>query len=245
MPVDPLPVRGLEIHPLQTFVAGPDGAMEYFNSRCRAYTGMPTDDLLGWDWGWVIHPDDLPATRSRWAESIRTGTPHDNDVRIRRADGEFRWFRIRIEPARDADGVIVLWVGASTDIHDLRGAVAEAREARRLVRAFVDRGRDGHALVGADRMVRYASPVLAGMLGVRTEAMLGTDVRDWVHRDDRPRLASAAAGLLARPGERVAGPARLRHADGAFRRVRLEAANLLPDPDVRAVALTVAADDAG
>ncbi|QDU19679.1 PAS domain-containing protein [Urbifossiella limnaea] len=245
MPADPIPVRGLEIHPLQTFVADTDGAIEYFNPRCPEYTGLPTDDLLGWDWRWVVHPDDIGRTLDRWAASVRDGTAHDNDVRLRGADAAYRWFRVRVEPVRDAAGAVVRWVGACTDIDDLRQAGDEARDARRLVRAFLDRGGEGRALVGGDGVVRYASPALVSLVGGQQEAVAGTDARGWVHRDDRPRVAQAVTDLLLKPGERVDGTVRLRHAGGSYRRVWVEATNLLPDPDVRAVAVVIEPENAG
>jgi hypothetical protein len=61
----------------------------------------------------------------------------------------------------------------------------------------------------------------------------------WVHRDDRPRLAAAVADLLAQPFGEAAVGARVQHADGVYRRVSFRAVNLLPDPDVRAVEVTV------
>ncbi|QDU23856.1 PAS domain-containing protein [Urbifossiella limnaea] len=245
MDPSPVPPRVLDHLPQLVWAAGSDGAVEYLNRRCTEYAGLPADDLLGWDWGWVVHPDDLPAVLTRWAASVRDGLPHRDEFRLRRSDGEYRWFLARGEPVRDADGRVVRWVGTCTDFDYARRSVAGARDERRLVRAFLDRSRDGHALVGADRVVRYASAGLAALLGRAVDALVGTDARDWVHRDDRPRLRMEADELLTRAGERVEAPARLRHADGSYRRVRLQATNLLRDPDVRAVAVTVLPAGAG
>jgi PAS domain S-box-containing protein len=245
MSPDPAALRLLDALPQLVWVAGPDGTLEYLNRRCAEYSGLAVDDLLGWDWGWVIHPDDLPTALVRWNESVVNGTSHREEFRIRRADGQYRWFLTRGEPTRDADGAVVRWVGTCTDVDDLRRAGADAREDRRLVRAFVERAPDGLALVGGDRLVRYASPALGGLLGRPPGVFPGTDALDWAHRDDRPRLAAAAADLLTRSGGQAVAGARLRHADGSYRRVILKAVNLLPDPDVRAVAVAVASDVVG
>ncbi|QDU20552.1 PAS domain-containing protein [Urbifossiella limnaea] len=233
------PLRALDALPQLVWVAGPDGNVEYINRRCAEYTGVPADDLLGWDWGWVIHPEDLTDTLARWTAAVRDSRALFAEHRFRRADGQYRWFLSRGEPEFGADRRLLRWVGTCTDIDESHRAGDAAREDRRLVRAFVERGPGGYALVGADRLVRYTSPWVAAFLGRPPGVFSGTDARDWVHRDDRPRLAAAVSDLLLRPGERVEADGRLLHSDGSFRRVRLRATNLLPDLDVRAVAVAI------
>ncbi|HEX4609040.1 MAG TPA: PAS domain-containing protein [Urbifossiella sp.] len=238
-----------DFHPLRVidallqfvWVTDPNGSVQYVNHRLAEFTGRPPDDLLGWEWRWVIHPEDYPTTIDRWAACIQNLRPYDVQHRIRREDGLYRWFVSRAEPSVDRDGRVAGWVGTSTDIDDARRVGDAAREDRRLVRAFVERGPDGYALVGADRVVRYVSPRLAAFLGRGAGEVVGTDARGWVHRDDWPRLAAVVADLLGRAGEMVMSEARLLHSDGGGRRVRLRATNLFPDPDVRAVAVDVRA----
>jgi PAS domain S-box-containing protein len=245
MPTDPADLRLLDALPQLVWVGAPDGTLEYLNRRCAEYTGLAVDDLLGWDWGWVIHPDDLPRALARWGESVANGTPHADEFRIRRSDGQYRWFLARGEPVRDPDGRVIRWVGTCTDFDDARRAGQDAQADRRLVRAFVHRAPDGLALVGGDRVVKYVSPPLGALLGKPPGVFTGTDALDWVHRDDRPRLVTAVSDLLVRAGGLAAAAARLQHADGSYRRVSLRAVNLLPDPDVRAVAVTVVPENSG
>ena len=244
MQLEPAALRALDALPHLAWVAGTEGNLEYLNRRCAEYCGLATDDLLGWDWGWVIHPEDLPHALARWTESVQNGTPHRDQFRIRRSDGQYRWFLSRAEPVRDADGAVVRWFGTCVDVDDIYRAGVEARDAKRLVRAFVERSPDGLALVGADRVIRYVSPGLATHLGRPAGVFVGTDALDWVHRDDRPRLAQVIAELLTRTGGRATAEFRLRHADGSHRRVKSVGINLLPDPDVRAVAVTLRATGA-
>ncbi len=241
MSIDSVALRALDALPHLVWVAGPNGELVYLNRRCAEYTGLATDDLLGWDWGWVIHPHDLPAALIKWNESLQNGTPHRDEFRIRRTDGQYRGFVSVGDPTRDADGRVLRWYGSCVDVDDIRRAGAEAREEKRLVRAFVERNPEGLALVGADRLVRYASPGMAALLGRPAAVFVGTDALDWAHRDDRPRLAALMSDLLTRSGGRTTAELRLRHADGAYRRVRAVGMNYLPDPDVRAVAVTVRA----
>ncbi|WP_460503420.1 PAS domain-containing sensor histidine kinase, partial [Hymenobacter agri] len=122
----------LEALPQLTWTAGSDGRVTYCNQRWYDYTGLQFDGLKDWNWESVLHPDDLPETMRRWQHSLTTGTPLAHEMRWRRRDGEYRWFLARVEPVRNAQGHISAWVGANTDVHDLRQArqALEANNAR-------------------------------------------------------------------------------------------------------------------
>jgi PAS domain S-box-containing protein len=228
----------LDALPDLAWLAGPDGAAEYVNARCREFFGVPLDDLLGWDWGWVVHPSDLHRTLTAWGASVRTGGPFQVEYRLRRANGEYRWFAGRARPVRDRGGHVLRWVGTCTEIDDRKHAEDALREARCLVRALVERGEQGFALLGADRVARYASPAVARILGFAPEEFIGADVWDWAHPDDRAGLSGWLGYLLANPGERLGVSARFRDRSGSYRRLTVRGTSLLPDPDVRAVAVS-------
>lgn len=236
----------LDTLPHLVWVASPDGSLEYLNRRCGEYTGIPLDDLLGWDWGWVLHPADLPNTLAVWAESIRTGTTHEVEYRLRRHDGEYLWFLARAEPARDADGRVVRWFGTCTNIDEAKRTADQFRAARLLFRALVERNQDGLALVGADGTVRYANPVAARLLGFPSDDLTGTDLWGSVHGDDRRAVRVWWETVLASPGQRLATTTRFLQRDGTPVRVMVLGSNLLPDPDVRAVSVQLqVAEDPG
>jgi PAS domain S-box-containing protein len=235
--------HALDALPQLIWVAAPDGTLEYLNRRCADYSGLPIDDLLGWDWGWVVHPADLPATLGAWNRSLRDGTPHEVEFRLRRRDGEYRWFLARAEPARDADGAVVRWFGTCTDIDAARRAADRLRGVRLLFRGLVERSHDGEVLVGPDGTVRYANPAAARLLGFAADELTGTDLWGSLHPDDRTPLGAWFERVLASPGRRLATAARFALRDGTARRVEVLAVNLLPDPDVRAVAVRLRAAD--
>jgi PAS domain S-box-containing protein len=228
----------LDALPHMAWVAAADGAVEYANRRCRDYAGLPLDDLLGWDWGWVVHPSDLPRTLDAWAEAIRTGGGYSVEYRLRRSDGLFRWHLGRAVPVRGPDGQVLRWFGTCTDIEAQKLAEDGLRAAGSLLRALVERSEEGYALLAADRTVRYISPAVSRILGSPPEEFVGQDAWEWVHPDDRAGLSGWLEDLLGRPGERAGAVARVRHRDGSYRRLAGRGTNLLPDPDVRAVAVT-------
>jgi PAS domain S-box-containing protein len=113
------------------WVARPDGSYEHYNKPWYDYTGLTFEESAGEAWHEVIHPDDREPAEAAWTEALRKGTPHEIEHRLKRAsDGEYRWFLRRALPHHDADGNIVKWFGACTDIHEQKLAQESLRAAR-------------------------------------------------------------------------------------------------------------------
>ena len=104
--------------PTHVWSSRPDGYVDWFNDQAYAYTGYAPGTLYGPEWSETVHPDDRARAIKAWSHSIATGERYEIQFRIRRADGVYRFFLIRAEPVRDADGRIELWVGTDTDIDD-------------------------------------------------------------------------------------------------------------------------------
>ncbi|GEP44720.1 PAS domain S-box protein [Brevifollis gellanilyticus] len=105
-----------------------DGSTAWYNARWMEYTGQSMEQSIGWGWVNVLHPDERAGTAEKYRESVAAGKSIEQEQRLRRADGEYRWHLIRAEPLRDARGRVVRMYGAATDIHDLR----QAAEAQRI-----------------------------------------------------------------------------------------------------------------
>ena len=100
----------------------PDGSNAYVNKRYVEYTGLSGEQVAGSGWQTLIHPDDLEQHAAKWREAIATGKPHENEVRSRCSDGQYRWHLDRGVPLRDEAGNIVKWYGVTTDIEDRKRA---------------------------------------------------------------------------------------------------------------------------
>src|SRR5262249_16152894 len=116
------PIGMVDAVPAFLYMFGPDGSIEFINQRFLDYTGISQQQARGGGWSAVIHPDDLPVYRDRWAESVATSRPFEQDLRMRQAGGGYRWFRTRALPVQDADGGVARWCGASVDIDQVRQA---------------------------------------------------------------------------------------------------------------------------
>jgi PAS domain S-box-containing protein len=109
-----------ESMPQKIFTTKPDGTAEYANRQWFEYAGSALGDQPGEDWVELVHPADSEENVRRWQRSLATGNPFEYEHRLRRADGTYRWHITRAQPMHDEHGAIILWVGSSTDIEDIR-----------------------------------------------------------------------------------------------------------------------------
>jgi len=116
----------LDAVPQLVWTCAPDGAAEYFNPQWQDYTGVSTEQRLGWGWLDIVHDYDRFTLESAWRSALAGGDGFDADARLRRIDGFYRWFKLRAIPVHDAGGV-TRWFATATDITDL----VEARETLR------------------------------------------------------------------------------------------------------------------
>lgn len=134
-------LRVIDTIPTLSWCNLPDGPNEFLSRSWHEYTGLAPAESHGWGWQAAFHPDDLPPLLKKWQELLGSGEPGEMEARLRRYDGAYRWFLIRVAPFRDASGVIVRWYGTSTDIHDrklveekLQSSEALLAEGQRLSR---------------------------------------------------------------------------------------------------------------
>src|SRR5580698_7998117 len=95
-----------------------DGPNEFLNKRWHDYTGLSHEESHGWGWQVAFHPEDLPPLMEKWRALLASGEPGEIEARLRRHDGVYRWFLIRVEPFRDESGRLVRWYGTSIEIDD-------------------------------------------------------------------------------------------------------------------------------
>src|SRR5262249_23213647 len=126
-----------ETMPALAWYAHPDGTVPWYNHRFYEYTGANLEALKGEQWESVFHPDDLPRVISNWQAAMVSGEPFEDQFRLRRHDGQYRWFLSRAIPLRDEDGRIVRWFGANVDIDDQKRAEAAADAANRAKDEFL------------------------------------------------------------------------------------------------------------
>ena len=98
------------------FTAQPNGKIDYFSQNWKEFGSRLDDDVLGWNWKDVLHPDDLQPTLDAWNNSLSSGETYEIIHRMKNNNGEYHWRLSRAVPLKE-NGKIVKWFGTSTDIH--------------------------------------------------------------------------------------------------------------------------------
>ena len=108
------------------------GTVDYFNKVWTDYTGLSPEQSEGSRWQSAIHTDDLKKLLDSWMNAVSTHQSFEAECRIRRADGQMRWFWIQITPETWQEHQIVAWLGTGTDIHDRKQSEAKIIEAEKI-----------------------------------------------------------------------------------------------------------------
>jgi PAS domain S-box-containing protein len=109
-------------------IMAPSGELESVNSPLTEYFGRTFEELKNWGTSDAVHPEDLPRVLEAFETSLSAGTPFHHELRLRRFDGEYRWFENRGAPIRDESGRIARWYCLLTDIEDRTQALARLQQ---------------------------------------------------------------------------------------------------------------------
>ena len=185
----------------------PEGSADFLNRNFREYTGLSLEDGLGWGWMMnAFHPDDR--IREEWHTALAAGKPFQKEARLRRADGQYRWFLIRAVPFRDKQGNIVHWYGTSTDIEDLK-------RAEHRIRLLIDAIPTMAWTLRPDGVVDFVNQRWLDYTGFTLQEEIDDPTRV-VHPEDLPRVINKWIEDMA-AGEPSEDEMRLRRADGEYR----------------------------
>ena len=114
--------------PAMVAIHNVSGELELYNRAAREYHGPCVADPEKWRISDVVHPDDLPALLTARDRAVQTGQAVETETRLRRADGEYRWFHVRAVRCEDYDGTS-RWYSVRTDIHDRKTAEDALRQS--------------------------------------------------------------------------------------------------------------------
>jgi diguanylate cyclase (GGDEF)-like protein/PAS domain S-box-containing protein len=108
----------VELNPQITWTADPQGHFLDMSPRLQALTGVRLGSVFEAEGAKSFHPEDIVLVRQQWAQSLATGEPFDQELRLCLLDGSHRWLRVRAAPRRDDNGSILRWYGTAEDIDD-------------------------------------------------------------------------------------------------------------------------------
>jgi PAS domain S-box-containing protein len=185
----------------------PDGSADFLNRRFREYTGLSLEDGMGWGWmNNAFHPDDR--LMEEWRAALAAGKPFEKEARLRRADGQYRWFLIRAVPLQDEQNKVVKWYGTTSDIEDLK-------RAEDRVRLIIDTLPTMVWTLQPDGVVDFVNQRWMEYTGLSLEEEIAEPTRP-VHPEDLPRVLEKWRADFA-AGEPSEDEIRLRRADGEYR----------------------------
>jgi PAS domain S-box-containing protein len=181
----------IETTPALVHSALPDGFLDFFNRRWLEYLGVSLKDVQGWGWTAVIHPEDVTGIVDKWRKALVTGEPFEAEARVRRADGEYRWFLHRKVPLHDNLGNIVKWYGSSIDIEDRKLAAERVRQNERELQQLIDLVPQHIFVARPDGSRLYANKVALEYLGFTLQDIqeAGFPARV-LHADDLERVTT-------------------------------------------------------
>jgi two-component system cell cycle sensor histidine kinase/response regulator CckA len=199
-----------DVMPELGWTALPDGSVDFYNRGWYAYTGKTFEQLRGWGWKSLHDVELLPAVLACWQDALRTGLAFEMEFPLRRHDGTMRWFLNRAVPVRDLAGVIVRWVGVSTDIDEQRARLITDLDQ------FFAMSLDFLCIAGIDGFFKRLNPCWSKVLGWRDEELLSRPWLDFVHPDDREATVEAG-GQLSSGAAVIAFTNRYSCKDGTYR----------------------------
>lgn len=194
----------------------PDGRCDYMNQRWLNYAGVSLEQVQGWGWTALLHPDDVESLLSVWKAALAAGQTVGREARMLRHDGAYCWFLFLGNPLRDAEGKIVRWFGVNVDVEDrvraqeaLRASERRLSEAINTIPATVWATLpDGYCDFLSDRWLDYA--------GISAEEARGWKWASVIHPDDRQAVYDNWQMCLS-TGIPSNVEARMRRYDGVYR----------------------------
>jgi len=193
-----------------------DGSPEFFNQRWLDYTGLSAEQALGSGWKLAIQPDDLPRMLEIFEQAVNARQSFEAEGRLRRCDGEFRWFLFRGSPLRDESGKVVKWYGTNTDIEDRKRVEDVLRADVKSFRQIIDSIPGVIVILTAEGQVELVNREGLEYFGKTLEELKSWSVQDVVHPDDVPAALTAWRHAVE-TGDPYNSDHRNRRADGVYR----------------------------
>jgi PAS domain S-box-containing protein len=198
-------------------IMAPNGELDALNRQVIEYFGRSLEEMKSWATSDAIHPQDLPRIAEIFQTSTAAGTPFHYEVRLRRFDGQYRWFDNRSVPIREESGRIVRWYMLGTDIEERKRAEEGLRESEYKLRQIIE---TVPALLWSSAPDGQLTDVNKGVLedyfGLRFEDLLHRGWGDLVHPDDLSETANAFTRAI-QTGTSYRAVHRLRRAEGDYR----------------------------
>src|SRR6266498_2073604 len=176
-----------------------DGSNDFVNRRWSDYTGLSQEEVKQVGCKVAIHPEDLPKWLDQWRSLLASRAGGEIEARLRRHDGAYRWFLIRVEPLQEESGEILRWYGTNTDIEDRKRTEERLREDEREIRRITDAIPQTIMVQNSSGVPIYANQALLDYTGLTIADVISSDFRARIfHPEDLERLHDEREAALLR-----------------------------------------------
>ena len=176
-----------------------DGSNDFVNQRWSDYTGLSQAEVKRVGCKVAIHPEDLPKWLDQWRTLLASRKGGEIEARLRRHDGAYRWFIIRVEPLQEESGEIIRWYGTNTDIEDRKQTEEKLREDEREIRRITDAIPQTIMVLNPSGEPIYANQALLDYTGLTIDDVVSAGFRARIfHPEDLERLQAERAAALLR-----------------------------------------------
>jgi PAS domain S-box-containing protein len=225
--------RIVDALPGLVWTADPDGRIQFLNSYWFEFTGMPPGEASGSGWLSAIHPQDKGRCESTWQAIRASGKHGEIEARLRRTDGAFLWFLLRIAPIKDSAGTLSGWCGINTDIDERKHGENMLQASEDQLRLIVEGLPALVSVMTPDGRLARANRHYLDYFGAPIEELKARGVLHSFHPEDRTRILAIREQSL-RSGDAWEAQGRRQGADGVYRWFQLHA-HPLRDGDGRIV----------
>ncbi|WP_445636972.1 histidine kinase [Nostoc sp. DSM 114161] len=156
-----------------------EGAFVTDQPQWRAFTGQTVEEIQGWGWLNMIHPEDRERTHKAWSTALAKRIIYEAETRIQRYDGEYRYFNVRGIPILNPDNSIREWVGANTDITERK----QAEQILRQTLDILDSASDSIIIRDMDDRIIYWNRGAEILYGWKREEVIGQYIHTFLQTE--------------------------------------------------------------
>lgn len=189
-----------------------DGRSDFVNRGWRQYTGLGAEASQGLGWQAAIHPEDIGEFLETWDVIRQTGADKEIYIRLRRFDGEYRWFTLRpsLDPERAGPEPRWCWLAMDAD----EGPVTDGR-----LRRLFDMLPIQAAFLNQAGTSEFSNRQVLHDYDMTLEQLAAWQTSGAIHQDDHPIVYEQLERLMT-TGQMYDATIRMRYRDGTYRWMR-------------------------